>query len=190
MKPWALLGPVSFRTTELTRPDSPTNSPRRIFALGITITASDPALREFSTINIHNIYNEPTTNLALALTDFTTLLQNSATEEHIIVGDLNIHHPSWGGTEVTADTRAESLLQIMDTYNLQQNVPTGTITYEGFDGSCSSIDLSFTTPNLSNKILTCERMDELYHDSTHWPIETTFEITIELEPPEQRTKRF
>lgn len=39
--------------------------------------------------------------------------------EYIILGDFNLHHPSWGGTGIQSDTEAEDLLEVMDLYNIE-----------------------------------------------------------------------
>ncbi|KAI4280306.1 MAG: hypothetical protein L6R38_004556 [Xanthoria sp. 2 TBL-2021] len=45
-------------------------------------------------INVYNIYNEPATRPAPALTDLTDILRKCRGEQYIIVGDFNIHHLS------------------------------------------------------------------------------------------------
>jgi exonuclease III len=57
-------------------------------------------LAEGRTINVHNIYNpckssEDKSNLPL----LRTALGGKANEEHIVMGDFNLHHPKWGATK-------------------------------------------------------------------------------------------
>jgi len=71
-------------------------------------------LAEGRTINVHNIYNpckssEDKSNLPL----LRTALGGKANEEHIVMGDFNLHHPKWGGDEVRADADAYELVVIL-----------------------------------------------------------------------------
>ena len=40
------------------------------------------------------------------------------TTDHVIVGDLNIHHLSWGCKTTQVDNCANQLLEIIDEFNL------------------------------------------------------------------------
>lgn len=91
-----------------------------------------------------------------------------------------------GGVEIAADARAQSLLRIMDRFELQQNLPCGTITFDSTSLTGTTLDLSFTTPELSERILVCQRRDDFCHDSNHWPVETTPDIELEAAPTKER----
>jgi hypothetical protein len=37
----------------------------------------------------------------------------------MIIGDFNLHHPSWGGAGIRGDAEAEDLLEIMDSHDME-----------------------------------------------------------------------
>ena len=90
-------------------------------------------------IHIHNLYNELDASNSPVLDDLISILSqtaiaannlpNEVTTDHVIVGDFNIHHPSWGCKTTQADNRAPQLLEIIDEFNLTQHLPPGTTTY-------------------------------------------------------------
>lgn len=86
-------------------------------------------------IHIHNLYNEPNTSNSPILNDLASILSHTAatgnnlpyevTNDHIIVGDFNIHHPSWGCKTTQADNLAPQLFELIDEFNLIQHLPPG-----------------------------------------------------------------
>ncbi len=54
-------------------------------------------------------------------------LAASPLDEHIILGDFNLHHPVWGGMEAKNDRDVESLLAIVEQHGLHLFLKTGTI---------------------------------------------------------------
>ena len=90
-------------------------------------------------IYIHNFYNEPDTSNSLLLDDFTSILSQTAiaanklpykvTTDHVIAGDSNIHHLSWGCQTTQADNRAPKLPKIIDEFNDTQHLLPGITTY-------------------------------------------------------------
>lgn len=64
-------------------------------------------------IHIHNLYREATRgNITAILDQLNGVLDEE--EQHLVVGDFNLHHPTWGGIGVEGDPQAEQLLQLMD----------------------------------------------------------------------------
>ena len=89
-------------------------------------------------IQVHNIYNQPHVYPSPVIMELDTVLNASGmledimpntTTEHIIIGDFNTHHPTWGGDNIRPDSRADELLHIMYRYQLEQHLPKGTSTY-------------------------------------------------------------
>ena len=78
-------------------------------------------------IHIHNLYKKPNTSNSLIFNDLTFILSQiaiiinnllyKATIDHIIIGDFNIHHPSWGCKIIKTNNRAPQLLEIIDEFN-------------------------------------------------------------------------
>lgn len=120
-------------------------------------------------LHIHNIYNptiasEEPSKIPL----LQTILETSPLDEHMVLGDFNLHHPNWGGPNCRSVILAEQ-------YYLAQLVPTGTITYSEGLGK-STIDLFFATPLIAESLLTCKIADNLDHHSDHMPIVTTISL--------------
>lgn len=77
---------------------------------------------------IHNIYNEPgSTTFEHLQTQLA--LYNKPTLEHVIVGDMNIHHSAWGGPGTNIDDGATELLEIMDHYEIELATEEGLVTW-------------------------------------------------------------
>lgn len=106
-------------------------------------------------VHIQNLYNEPDTSNSPVLDDLTSILYQTANAANnlphavitdlVIVGDFNIHHPSWGCKTTKADNWSSQLLEIVDEFNLTQHLPPGTTTYISPLGSESTIDLVITS---------------------------------------------
>lgn len=147
-------------------------------------------------IHIHNLYNKPDTSNSPVLDDLTSILSQTAiaannlpyevTTDHVIVGDFNIHHPSWGCKTTQADNRAPQLLEIIDEFNLTQHLPPGTTTYISPLGSESTIDLVFTSAGLTERIQMCDVVEALDHDSDHLPIGTILDLSLQNTAPDTR----
>lgn len=73
---------------------------RDIISLEIQLEKPDPHHQE-NCLWVHNVYNEPNVRPAPALTKLRSILakrdESEDYREDLIVGDLNIHHPQWGG---------------------------------------------------------------------------------------------
>lgn len=163
----------------------------------MTTTLSQRASTSYQhNIHIHNTYNEPDTtqspvldDLAFILSETGNAITNSPHEvitDHIIVGDFNIHHPSWGTRTTIADNRSSQLLEIIDEFNLTQHLPPGNTTYISALGSKSTIDLVFTSAGLTEKIQMCDVVEALDHDSDHLPIGTILDLSLQNTPPESK----
>src|SRR5262249_39841790 len=98
-------------------------------------------------------------------------------EEHVVVGDLNLHHPAWAGVQCLERHRmADDLLQITQEAGLQLLTPPGVLTWEA-KGITSTIDLVFGTRNIAQKLIRCKRDDHLESGSDHHPITTQLDTT-------------
>ncbi|RAO74375.1 uncharacterized protein BHQ10_010387 [Talaromyces amestolkiae] len=133
---------------------------------------------------IHNIYNEPGSatfeHLQTQLAHYT-----NPTSEHVIVGDMNVHHPAWGGPGTKMDTAATELLEIMDHHEIELATEEGLVTWQR-GKSTSTIDLTFLSANLFNRMVLYERADNVQHDSDHWPIRTQLDIQTPVHIPLER----
>jgi hypothetical protein len=75
--------------------------------------------------------------------------------EHILVGDFNLHHPSWGGTACfDQHDMADELLRITHQADMRLLTPPGIATWEA-RGAASTIDLIFATSSLVGRMVKC-----------------------------------
>ncbi len=135
-----------------------------------------------STIHLHNIHNPVAYTGKSQLSLLENALAANPEQEQIVVGDFNLHHPSWGGPYIRADNGSEDFLILSKAYNLSLLLPPGTITYEEGPGK-STIDLIFSTDFLSNSVIRCD-VSEIDDHSDHLPIETYFQISLAASIPD------
>ena len=143
------------------------------------------------TIHIHNIYNpinQATGESLSTLPNLRRALEANRSEEHIVLGDFNLHHPMWAGTQArrTSD-KAGDLLELIADHHLELLLPIGTKTRQE-RGEPSTIDLVFGTRLLSECVLSCGLAgSDLDHDSDHLPITTLLSVTTKT--PTGRKRR-
>ena len=143
------------------------------------------------TIHIHNIYNpinQATGESLSTLPNLWRALEANRSEEHIVLGDFNLHHPMWAGTQArrTSD-KAGDLLELIADHHLELLLPIGTKTRQE-RGEPSTIDLVFRTRSLSECVLSCGLAgSDLDHNSDHLPITTLLSITTKT--PTERKRR-
>ena len=61
---------------------------------------------------IHNIYNEPKSPTFDLLNRELSRIGRSRTIEHLILGDMNVHHPAWGNPGTKIDSGGTDLLRM------------------------------------------------------------------------------
>ncbi|KAJ3552812.1 hypothetical protein NPX13_g11028 [Xylaria arbuscula] len=127
---------------------------------------------------IHNIYDPGQTapDRQSVLPLLRQILEEHSHEEQIVLGDFNLHHKLWGGTDIReADQEADDLIEIMEDYGLTNALLPGTVTYEEA-GAHTTIDLCLVTIGLADRIVRSEVDRDLDHDSDHLPIATIFDL--------------
>ncbi|RAO68551.1 uncharacterized protein BHQ10_004563 [Talaromyces amestolkiae] len=134
---------------------------------------------------IHNIYNNTRLSTFDLLHQELTQIRHSLTTEHLVLGDMNIHHPAWGGPGTRTDSKGTELLKIADYHDLELATEEGTVTWERGQ-SKSTINLTFLSMSLFNRLILIERADTIQHDSDHWPIRTRIDIQTPIKEPPQR----
>ncbi|OQD64945.1 hypothetical protein PENANT_c410G08752, partial [Penicillium antarcticum] len=138
--------------------------------------------RDWTDLFIHNIYNRPGSN---TLRHLKKELSKRPHGEHIILGDMNAHHPRWGGSGTRADQEAKQLLEIANEWGLELTTQQGRPTWSRNDQS-SVIDLTFITSNLVSRLINCERADDIEHASDHFPIRTVLDIITPVAVQQKR----
>jgi len=134
------------------------------------------------TLRILNIYNECGT------TDTVELLHEllNPRDQIMLLGDFNLHHPAWGGIDSTQDPGSDKLIELCDIANLDLWLEPGTITRDQ-NGRQTTIDLSFGSPTLTDRLVVCELALDCHADSDHLPIRTILDInTPEAIQPKRR----
>ena len=162
---------------------------------------------ESQDISIHNIYNP---HLPATLPRFTegrwdgiwlesvlphldTALTKSQGNPQVVVGDFNLHHEVWYGettlpsSAATRRTEAEALLTLMSRHGLELALEPGTVTRPRQDvrssRAGSTIDLTWATGDLEERIGVCKVRPDLDFASDHMPILTSFYLQATLAPP-------
>jgi hypothetical protein len=139
---------------------------------------------------IYSVYSEPPGSYTVTKYDTPiTLLPDLLNRdgEHIILGDLNLHHPMWCGVRnPTAHLAAEPLAQLAASYRLLLATPKGAATWEA-RGSTSTIDLAFLSSGLQDRLITCTVQPDLDFGSDHYPVATELELaSVRVEPVPRR----
>src|SRR4051794_16469672 len=84
----------------------------------------------------------------------------------VVMGDFNLHHPSWTGSGYHHTHRAaRHLLQVTEDKDLTLLTPPGAVTFD--NGYQSTIDLAFCSSGLANRVVCCQVSEKLAHDSDH-----------------------
>ncbi|KAJ5111870.1 reverse transcriptase [Penicillium alfredii] len=128
--------------------------------------------RDWRDLFIHNIYNRPGSN---TLEQLRQELSRHPHGEHVVLGDMNAHHPRWGGAGTNADPEAIQLIDIINKWGLDLLTEEGRPTWTRNEQS-SVIDLTLATPRLANRLIQCQRADDIEHASDHFPIRTVLDL--------------
>lgn len=147
-------------------------------------------------IYINNLYNKSNISNSPIFDDLTSILSQTAittnnlpfevTTDHVIIGDFNIHHLSWGCKTTQANNRTPQLLKIINKFNLIQHLPPRTTTYISPLESKSTIDLVFISAGLTKKIQICNMVEALDHDLGHLSIGTILDLSLQNTAPNTR----
>ncbi|KLP19259.1 Uncharacterized protein LW94_3629 [Fusarium fujikuroi] len=134
------------------------------------------------TIAIHNVYNQQKN------VNIPDLLRRvTATGEDFLVGDFNLHHPSWSGDNVTMiEPQAIELANGLHEAGMELLTPRGFRTYargKHRTGEYSStIDLAYASPSLIPFVRKWESPDVPGFDSDHRVIMTTLNLEVNRVP--------
>ena len=111
-------------------------------------------------------------------------LQATQDDAHIVVGDFNLHHPSWGGAHCLTQHRvADRLIEVMEAVDLDLALPLGTTTWWAHT-LCSTIDLCFISAVLTPRLLACGVSKDHQQSSDHLPILTILDLSADEAPPQ------
>lgn len=102
--------------------------------------------------------------------------------EHLLLGDFNLHHPTWSALERPASAHSEHLLRLLQRQEMTLHLPSGTKTLHQKKIQ-TTIDLVFGSSGLTNRLLCCSAADQLGTNSDHYPIATTYDLYLPAAPP-------
>ena len=108
-------------------------------------------------IHLHNLYNLNSREGTIA-EEIQEIFRQHPQGRHIILGDFNLHHPSWGGQEAEQDEEAEDLIYEMESRGMELVLPPGTITYS--ERSTSTIDLIWASGEIAGMVTRCGAASE------------------------------
>ncbi|KMU78439.1 hypothetical protein CISG_07443 [Coccidioides immitis RMSCC 3703] len=144
----------------------------------MTITITNGA-REEDTLHIHNFYNPVAATGQSNISLLHEVLTASPEQNHIVVGNFNLHHPLWGGAGTRQDPESEELIQLMGLHQLQSLLPPGSVTYQNLGET--TVDLALGTPWVHERKVFCGVREDLDHQSDHLPIATTIMVEVEAD---------
>jgi len=105
--------------------------------------------------------------------------------ESILLGDMNLHHPRWGGIHVAAERQEECLLRAIDTWGLKLATPPGAITWQRGTAR-STIDLTFMDEGLYQRLERCNPEEDRVLALDHIPIQIQLDLDIKAQPNSKR----
>lgn len=138
--------------------------------------------RDARVIHIHNIYNpcQQSGDPCVIPTIVDRLNETPSNVEHILLRDLNLYHPLWGGLETAVDDDAEHLILLSQQMDMKQVPSCGTITWRR-GNSKSTLALILMTPLLRNSLVECRLSLSADCHSNHKPIRTVINLST-MEP--------
>ena len=133
-----------------------------------------------TSVHIHNVYNPSpqhrTALEVLVIDELVAQLQAAPEASHIVVGDFNLHHPTWGGLRcLMQHVAADRLLDVAAAVDLNLTLPPGTITWRAHHLE-STIDLTLVSATLTPRVVSCHVVDRWEQSSDHRPILTYLDL--------------
>jgi exonuclease III len=154
-----------------------------------TVTIRYETKSQQRTLHIHNIYNpSPSSYTAPDIGTLGTLRNclQAPGDDHIVVGDFNLHHPLWNGLRrTTQHNAAQTLIEIARNASLSLATVRGTTTWRE-RGIESTIDLSFLSQSLEERLIRCTPREDMAQSSDHLPIETTLDLQTHVVVPTRK----
>ena len=121
-----------------------------------------------------------------SLDTLRTAIARNPADEHLIVGDFNLHHPLWTGPGRHQHPEASQLIDIINEANLEMLTPEGMTTFKTRKHSeATTIDLSLATTNTADTMVKCGITKKLDLDSDHEAILTELDRNLYTMPPRE-----
>ena len=145
-----------------------------------------PEISQNKSTLLMNIYNPSDNPIITPLRQYLQRhLHAQDYDKILILGDFNLHHPTWNPTAYTKhDTLSDELLELMEDHDLQLLLPPGTITYPcNTAAGGTTIDLVWGNEKAEECMLKCQISADNDHGSDHLPIETILDLSTPPLPP-------
>ena len=136
---------------------------------------------EEDSVQILNVYNP---SPSLITNDNPSSLPVLATElqqqrDRVVLGDFNLHHPNWNNHgRFSYHKESDELLEMTVARSMDLALPEDSVTWRA-RGSESTIDLIFTSPKLTEAVVSCRVRPDLQVGSDHLPVYTELDLTAE-----------
>lgn len=113
-------------------------------------------------------------------------IQHFPDDKHLAMGDFNLHHSSWGGTDIGQNDKGASiLLEWMLEKILEQVLPPETVIYSERGGK-NTIDLVFGSEGLRENMVFCDISQDYDYDSDHMPILSEWKLQVQEKSEDSR----
>lgn len=144
-------------------------------------------------IHIHNAYNpSPVTGQPSAINSLRNVLADHSGQQHVVVGDFNLHHPMWARPDYNhRHEEADELVNLAADHGLELLTPPGTITYEKHTGRGrhqTTIDLAWATTQVADRLVRCQDRWDWLHAADHIPIITELDISVQKSPEKLKAR--
>ena len=135
-------------------------------------------------IHIHNAYNpSPATGQPSVIRPLHNVLAEHPGQQHVVVGDFNLHHPLWARPDYNhRHEEADELVNLAADHGLELLTPPGTITYDKHMGRrChqTTVDLAWATTPVADRLVRCQDRRDWLHAADHVPIITELDISVQ-----------
>ncbi|CAO1624999.1 unnamed protein product [Jaminaea pallidilutea] len=201
--PYGDVGPAAMPTTDFPRETPLPAHPRVLFYVNNRLRQADVSLAghvhpDFATIQvqlsqdahddatqecprsiyIHNVYNPATSSDTLApLFASIQSLNTTVSNHHLLIGDLNVHHPWWETDDRRANKHAEAWALALSSMGLELLTPRDAPTFTDNRGGQHTNDLAFANNALAEHLLHCDINADWNCGSDHEAVVTTFDLS-------------
>jgi hypothetical protein len=136
-------------------------------------------------LTIINIYNPQSSEQRIRIWDELATVLQRTTSEVVLLGDFNAHHPKWGGPAAATEPQACYLIQELKARQLSLLTPRGEPTWRRGTRQ-STIDLTFTSLVLTNRVVFCGPEERWAITQDHIPIR--IHLSVAIDPPRPRER--
>lgn len=140
-------------------------------------------------ITITNLYLPPLRSYTADFPDRSPLFKVpnilSRSTAHLVLGDFNVHHPSWNRPgDVSHHNAADTLLALTASQGLTLLTPPGLPTFQGRLNT-STLDLAFGSQDVASRLQECSVSFSSDHGSDHLPVRLLLDTAMNPPPAKE-----